>query len=126
MRKVPEDFPRGAPAATMPGAQLKFVARKIDERYVVGLTEEELCERWEYCEDLAQQLAARTQRKRAAGLISDLDVFYKETEQRVRAQGWDLSNDEVTWLMNRVRILEASSQEEPTAVGPYDSLGVRQ
>lgn len=111
MSKVPEDFPRIALAATMPGAQLKFTARKIDGRFVVGLTEEELCERWEYCEDLAQQLAARTHRKWAAGLISDLDVFYKETEQRVRGQGWDLSNDEVTWLMDRVRQLTASSQD---------------
>lgn len=111
MSKVPEDFPRVAPAATIPGAQLKFAARKIDGRFLVGLTEEELCERWKYCEDLAQQLAARTQRKRAAGLISDLDVFYKETEQRVRGQGWDLSNDEVVWLMNRMRVLAASSHD---------------
>lgn len=111
MSKVPEDFPRVVPDVTMPGAQLKFAAREIDGRFVVGLTEEELCERWEYCEDLAQQLAARTQRKKAAGLISDLDVFYKETEQRVRGQGWDLSNDEVVWLMNRMRVLAASSQE---------------
>jgi hypothetical protein len=111
MSKVPANFPRIASAATMPGAQLKFTARKIDGRFVVGPTEEELCERWEYCEDLAQQLAARTQRKRAAGLISDLYVFYKETEQRVRGQGWDLSNDEVTWLMDRVRQLTASSQD---------------
>jgi len=110
MSKVPEDFPRFTPAATIPGAQLKFIARKIDGRFVVGLTEEELYERWEYCEDLAQQLAARTQRKKAAGLISDFEVFYKETEQRVRGQGWDVTNDEVIWLMNRMRILAGSSQ----------------
>lgn len=110
MSKVPEDFPRSTPAATIPGAQLKFTARKIDGRFVVGLTEEELYERWEYCEDLAQQLAARTRRKKAAGLISDLDVFYNETEQRVRGQGWDVTNDEVIWLMNRMRMLAATSQ----------------
>lgn len=107
---VPEDFPRGDTAATVPGAQLKFIARKIDGRFVVGLTAEELRGRWEYCEDLAQQLAARTLRKQAAGLIADFDVFYRETEQRVRGQGWDLSNDEVIWLMRRMRVLAESRQ----------------
>ncbi len=105
MKAVPEDFPRGFTAPTVPGAQAKFVARKIDGRFVVGLTEAELHERWLYCEDLAQQLAARSQRKQAAGLISDPEAFYRETEHRVRGQGWDLSNDEVKWLMKRTRAL---------------------
>ncbi|MBI2746268.1 MAG: hypothetical protein HYX45_11850 [Burkholderiales bacterium] len=105
MNEVPEDFPRGFTASTIPGTQDKFIARKIDGRFVVGLTEEERFERWSYCEDLAQQLAARTQRKLAADLISDIDAFYKETEHRVRGQGWGLNEDEVKWLMNRTRSL---------------------
>lgn len=105
---VPKDFPRGDTASTIPGAQPKFIARKIDGRYVVGLTKEELHERWKYCEDLAKQLAARTLRKQAAGLISDFEAFYNETEHRVRGQGWDLSNDEVIWLIRRMRVLAAS------------------
>lgn len=109
-RGVPEDFPRGFSAACIPGAQLKFLARKIDGRYVVGLTQEELHERWDYCEDLARQLAARTLRKQAAGLISDLETFYKETERRVRGQGWGLSEDEVQWLMKRTRLLADEPQ----------------
>lgn len=107
---VPEDFPRGGTAAAIPGAQLKFIARKIDGRYVVGQTEGELRERWEYCEDLAQQLAARTLRKQRAGLITDFDFFCKETEQRVRGQGWDLSDDEVIWLMKRMCFLAEAPQ----------------
>ena len=85
------------------------MARKIDGRYVVGLTESELRERWVYCEDLAQQLAKRTLHKQAAGLVPDLDVFYRETEHRVRGQGWVLSNDEVIWLMKRTRALAEDS-----------------
>lgn len=81
------------------------MARKIDGRYVVGQTESELHERWVYCEDLAQQLANRTRREQEAGRVSDLDAFYRETERRVRGQGWDLSNDEVIWLMKRTRTL---------------------
>jgi hypothetical protein len=105
MKDVPDDFPRGHHAPTVPGAQPKFIARKIDGRYVVGLTEAELHDRWAYCEDLAQQLAIRTLRKRAAGLAPDLDAFYCETERRVRGQGWDISNEEVIWLMKRTRAL---------------------
>lgn len=108
MDDVPADFPRGFPApTTVPGAQPKFVARKIDGRFVVGLTKKELRDRWLYCEDLAQQLAARTLRKQASGLAPDLDIFYRETERRVRGQGWDLSNDEIAWLMKRTRTLAA-------------------
>lgn len=110
MKDVPEDFPRGFAASTIPGTQPKFLARKIGERYIVGLTQEEIYERWDYCEDLAQQLAARTLRKQAADLIPDLDAFYKETERRVRGQGWDLSEDEVQWLMKRTRSLADKSQ----------------
>lgn len=114
MADVPVDFPRGCTAPTVPGTQPKFMARKIDGRYVVGLTESELHERWVYCEDLAQQLAERTRRKKVAGLVSDLDVFYQETEHRVRGQGWNLSNDEVIWLMKRTRALaEHSTPSSP-------------
>lgn len=109
-RGVPEDFPRGLTAATIPGTQSKALARKIGGRFVVGLTKEELYERWDYCEDLAQQLAARTLRKQAAGLVSDLDSFYRETERRVRGQGWSLSEDEVQWLMKRTRLLADVTQ----------------
>lgn len=109
MRDIPQDFPRGFTSPTLPGAQPKFVARKIDGKYVVGLTQSELYERWVYCEDLAQQLATRTLRKQAAGLVPDLDAFYSETERRVRGQGWELSHDEVIWLMKRTRALAEHS-----------------
>ncbi len=102
---VPEDFPRGNTAAALPGSQTKYLAREINGRFVVGLTQGELRERWENCEDLAQQLAARTLRKLAEGLISDLEAFYTETEHRVKGQGWGLSNDEVIWLIRRTRAL---------------------
>lgn len=108
-QSTPEDFPCGVTASTLPGAQFKFVARKIDGRYVVGLTREELHERWVYCEDLAQQLSARTLRKQAEGVVSDLEAFYLETEHRVRGQGWGLSNDEVNWLMRRTRAIAENS-----------------
>lgn len=110
LRRVPDDFPRGSAAATVPGSQPKFLARKIGGRFVVGLTEDELYARWYYCEDLAQQLAARTRRKMASGLVPDLEAFYQETERRVRGQGWDVNENEVQWLMKRARLLADESQ----------------
>lgn len=104
---VPEDFPRGTTAATVPGAQLKFNARRINGRFVVGLTPEELYERWDLCEDLARQLAARTRRHQADGRIADIEAFYQDTERRVRAQPWGFSSAEVSWLMKRTRELAA-------------------
>jgi hypothetical protein len=59
---------------------------------------------------LARQLAARTLRKQAAGLISDLDAFYKETERIVRGQGWNVTEDEVQSMMKRTRSLAVESQ----------------
>jgi hypothetical protein len=86
MADVPVDFPRECTVPTVSGAQAKFMARKIDGRYVVGLSEYVLHEQWVYCEDLAQRLEERTRRKQAAGLVPDLDGFYRETEHRVRGQ----------------------------------------
>lgn len=96
VNSVPDDFPRSFTALTLPGTQPKFTARKIDGRYVVGLTKSELHERWAYCENLAQQLSARTLRKQAEGLVSDLDAFYRETEYRVRGQGCPRHEEEQT------------------------------
>lgn len=60
MVDVPDDFPRGfAAPTTVSGAQQKFMARKIDGRFVVELTKEEFRAHWLYCEDLAPQLSDR-------------------------------------------------------------------
>lgn len=108
-RAVPADFPRGGEAGSVPGFQPKVLARVINGKYVVGLTAEELYARWFFCEDLAIQFAARTTRKLSEGLVSDLDAFYRDTERRIRAQPWGLSEEEVQWLMKRSREL----QEKP-------------
>jgi len=102
---VPNDFPRGITAATLPGSQLKFVARQIDGRYVVGVTQEELHARWLYCEDLAQQLAQRTLHKQREGLVTDLAAFYADTERRARGQGWAVTQAELDWIIQRMKTL---------------------
>lgn len=111
-RTVPEDFPRDSYRAAVPGAQPKFVARKINGKYVVGLTPEELYERWEACEDLARQLMEMTLRKKDSGLLNDLEAYYQGLERLVREQPWDLSSGEVIWLLKRTKIWVAQKLSE--------------
>lgn len=102
-KQIPADFPRAGTASSVSGAQPKLLARLINGKYLVGPTNEELRARWLYCNDLAEQLAERTRRKKAAGLAYDLEAFYAETERRVLLQGWDVTPEEVAWMMRRVR-----------------------
>lgn len=60
---VPADFPRPCSGA-VPGAALKFLAEKHDGRYVVGVTEEELRQRYSGCLELLSDLLAYCARKR--------------------------------------------------------------
>lgn len=106
---VPADFPRGGETGSVAGAQPKVLARVVDGRYITGLTEEELHARWYFCEDLAIQFAARTTRKLSEGLVTDLEAFYRDTERRIRAQPWGLSEEEIQWLMKRSRELQEKS-----------------
>ncbi len=102
--EVPADFPRETYAAVS-GVQAKLAARLINGQFVTGMTPEELYERWDICEDLAQQLATRTRRHQAEGRADDLDAHFKDTERRVRHQPWELSSEEIDWVMKRTREL---------------------
>jgi hypothetical protein len=53
VRHVPEDFPREPYDTLLAGSQPKFALRSVDGKYRVGLTNEELLERYDACEDLA-------------------------------------------------------------------------
>ncbi len=100
---IPDDFPRDPFPAALPGAQQKFVARKIDGRYVVGLTEEERRERYDACLDLVEQLTVYTEKKhrqRSDLTISELlDVFDRD----IRLKDWGLGGVELDWIMKQLR-----------------------
>ncbi|MFL9910342.1 hypothetical protein [Paraburkholderia sp. RL17-337-BIB-A] len=63
MRPVPDDFPREPYGTSLAGSQPKLAVRSADGQYRVGLTDEELLERYGACEDLAEQLASYCTRK---------------------------------------------------------------
>lgn len=104
MPHVPDDFPRDLTPASLSGAQPKLGARVIDGRYVVGQTDDERFERWEICEDLAQQLVAKAQKDAAKYLHHSRAVTLQRIKQAVRCKGWT-SVAETEWLIERLRTL---------------------
>ncbi|TAM55187.1 MAG: hypothetical protein EPN57_04075 [Paraburkholderia sp.] len=105
---VPDDFPREPAPGLVPGAQPKLLVRKMDERYRIGLTDEELWARYEACEDLARQLAEYASRKMSSSglLLNDaLERVAKGLKAKVGASQWDFYPAEITWMIKRTREL---------------------
>ncbi|CAG2159417.1 hypothetical protein [Cupriavidus numazuensis] len=107
-RVIPDDFPREPGHGVVSGAQPKLVLRRIDGRYYAGLTEDELWERYDACEDLAQQLAGYAARKMSEHVCPLDDVLTrveKSVANKVSTGRWDLSSAEIAWTMKRTREL---------------------
>lgn len=100
---VPVDFPWNPFPASLPGNQMKFSARKIDGKYVVGLTELERTERYVVCLDLLEQLTEYTQRKRQQRADISLVQLLDQIDASMRSQGWGLGQSEYDWIMGRLR-----------------------
>jgi hypothetical protein len=102
--KVPADFPKDVTPALLAGSTPKLSGRMIDGRFVVGLTAEERFERWDSCEDLAQQLVPKTLKDAAKFPMHSHDVTLKRMRRAIERKGW-LSVVETDWLMERLRTL---------------------
>lgn len=107
---VPDDFPRTAtPPSALPGVQVKFVARVIDGRVVVGLTEDELRGRHTYCEDLVQQLVTYSLRKEQENprwtREFNLERTAKGLADKGRSGEWDITTLEQAWMLARLKLL---------------------
>lgn len=101
-RLIPADFPRQAPLGAVPGLQPKLLARKVDGRYVVGLTDEEIFARYETCEDLVQQLTAYCGRKQQKRPDWTPEGILQKVTSAIRKKSWDFSELELRWVMTRV------------------------
>lgn len=99
---VPSDFPRPMPGS-LSGVQPKLAMRLVQGKYVEGLTNDELFERYDACRDLALQVADKARTKRAKYLDLSLDEFLRRLRLGVEQKGWDVSPDELTWVMLQVR-----------------------
>ncbi|MDO3530073.1 hypothetical protein ACNRBH_06485 [Ralstonia pseudosolanacearum] len=108
-RLIPANFPRDISLGSVPGGQPKLLVRRVNGQYVSGLTDEEWRERYECCEDLAQQCAPYCMRKVAenAALTQELCLanVRKGVALKVQSGEWDLSAAEQDWVMKRARQL---------------------
>jgi hypothetical protein len=104
MRNVPDDFPRDLTPASLPGAQPKLAARLIDGKFLVGQTDEERFERWDVCEDLAQQLVAKARKDAAKYPHRSREVTLQRIRRAIEDKGW-VRTVEADWLVERLRAL---------------------
>ncbi|SMG39839.1 Protein of unknown function [Paraburkholderia susongensis] len=102
--QVPNDFPWDTTPASLAGAQPKLAGRKIAGRFVVGLTAPERYQRWEVCEDLAQQLMPKALKDAAKFPQNSRDVTLRRIRRAIEGKGWT-SVVETDWLMSRLRVL---------------------
>jgi hypothetical protein len=103
-KHVPEDFPRDVTPASLAGAHPKLAGRLIDGKFVVGLTEEERFERWDICEDLAQQLVGVAHKEASKYPENSRDVILERVQRGIESKRWT-SAVETNWLVARLRSL---------------------
>ncbi|HDR8918337.1 TPA: hypothetical protein QDB24_006511 [Burkholderia vietnamiensis] len=106
---IPDDFPRELAPSTVGGYRPKVLLRRTGDQLVSGLTDEELSNRYDACEDLARQLASYVRRKRAENPLQSLRDALSKVESdvtgKVSSGQWDVSSAEIIWIMKRVRAL---------------------
>ncbi|RDK11888.1 hypothetical protein [Cupriavidus lacunae] len=103
--QVPDDFPRNPFPASLAGTQAKFAARRINGRFVVGLTDDERAERYAICLDLVEQLVAYCRRKALDQPTRSPTELLDWVERGVRNKQavWQLGGPEVDWIVAQMR-----------------------
>jgi hypothetical protein len=121
---VPEDFPRSRHPAAVSGFQLKVPLRLVDGKFVDGWTDAELRERFAACADLVEQLTVYCHRKLAELAGTTPANLLPRVRRGVLNKGWDLTELEVQWIMERVGATLSkpavgdAAQVRPTGPGP--------
>ena len=102
--KAPDDFPWDRTPPSLSGSQPKLAGRLIDGKFVVGQTAAERDERWDMCEDLAQQLVPKTLQDAEKNPENTRDATLRRIRRALVRKDW-LSTAELDWLMQRLRVL---------------------
>lgn len=103
MNDIPADFPRDAPLVALAGVQVKIGVRRIDGRYVQGITDEEWAQRYEICVDLVNQLESYCRRKAAERPEWTVDTLLQKVREAIHRKAWVFSEAELDWILARVR-----------------------
>lgn len=102
--QIPSNFPRDTTPASLAGSQPKLSLRKIAGKFVVGLTAAERFERWDLCEDLAQQLVPKTLKDASKYPQNSREATLRRMRRAIDGKRW-LSVVETDWMMERLRVL---------------------
>jgi hypothetical protein len=102
---TPLDFPSTNSPGAVSGVQPKLSVRKIGDKYVSGLTEEEVYARYDACFDLVNQLVDYCHRKRGEHPEwAEVELFRKVRAGVAGRKDWDFSNEEHLWMMTKLCI----------------------
>lgn len=104
MKPTPTDFPWDRTSAAVSGAQPKLAGRLIAGEFVAGQTAEERDARWDVCEDLTRQLVPKTLRDAEKHPGNSRDETLRRMSGAIAGKGW-VSEEELGWLMGRLRVL---------------------
>jgi hypothetical protein len=100
---LPDDFPRGADVASVPGVQpkLSVVRDATSGTYVANHDSAETAARFEVCEDLAEQLAEKCRRNRNGkyARFSEHEIL-RQLLERLLDSGWG-TDAEMRWTARR-------------------------
>lgn len=105
---LPVDFPRPANLSAVSGAAVKFSMNQYRGRfYSPGCSPPELMERWDVCEDLAQQLHVKSLESKSGkrAHMSEIEIL-EQYLPRLIATGWT-SEPEAKWVIRRTAELLA-------------------
>lgn len=99
---VPDDFPRPPIRSALAGFQAKLPLVSYEGRfYAQGGTPPELRNRWDICEDLAQQFVVKATESKAGkrAHMSEAEILDQYC-LRTFKMGWG-SDDEMRWVIRR-------------------------
>jgi hypothetical protein len=97
---TPADFPRDTEMGAVAGVQPKIAVRKIDGKFVTGLTEEELYSRYTVSHDMLNQLVDLCQSELDERKNVDVGELFREVKEGVAGKrDWGFTEAERHWLM---------------------------
>lgn len=88
--------------AAVSGLQPKIAVRLVNGTFIEGLSEDELCARYEACADLVEQLTLYCRRKLAEGPDVSLSTLLPRVRLGATRKEWGLSEAELGWIMAKV------------------------
>lgn len=117
---IPPDFPRATTHGAIGGAMPKMLLREHDGKYFSGQSDHEYAQRYDICADLVAQLVSYCQRKARENpdWSSDFNVSRaaRGLKDKVATGQWDFSNSEISWIVDRVKIIyENLPEDTPSA-----------